>query len=31
MRFYVFNVSIDDILMRVYRSQVILNVRRIIE
>lgn len=31
MRFYVFKVSIDDTLVRVYRIQVILNVRRIIE
>lgn len=31
MRFYVFKVSMDDILVRVYRIHVILNVRRIIE
>lgn len=31
MRFYVFNVSIGDIFVRVYRIRVILNVRRIME
>lgn len=31
MRFYVFKVSIGDIFVRVYRIQVILNVRRIME
>lgn len=31
MRFYVFKISMDDILVRVYRIHVILNVRRIIE
>lgn len=31
MRFYVFKISMDDILVRVYRIHVIWNVRRIIE